>query len=396
MPSWARRAAAVIPSGSSTGSKRMEAIYGAGETELPTHFARASGCRIVTAGGVELIDCTMALGAVGFGYADPEVTARVEHAVRNGNVCGLAPTLEVEIAERLARIIPCAEQVRFLKTGAEAVAAAVRVARAFTGRRTVIGSGYFGWLDWASDADGVPAGVRSDFSRVPFDDADALEQAVHAAGDRLAAIVLEPVIERAPDPDWLRAARSACDATGAVLVFDEMKTGFRVAPGGYQERSGITPDLAIFGKAMANGFPLAALAGRARVMHALERTWVSSTLASETVALAAAVAVIDRHEKENVSGAMAANGHAMRDAVERAIASTGISSVSTAGIPEMWLLRFDDEAQGARFVRHAVEAGVLFKRGAYNFGSLAHHPGEVAAIGRAAEAAFARLREEHA
>src|SRR5919199_1516086 len=175
---WRARAAGVLPTGASTGSKRPEALYGSADAAGPTHFVRASGCRVVDADGATYIDCTMALGAVALGYAEPRVTQSVIEAAAAGNVAGLSSVREVELAERLHALIPCAERVQFLKTGAEAVAAAVRIARTYTGRDVVVASGYFGWLDWASDARGVPAAARADVRRVPFDDVRALEQAV--------------------------------------------------------------------------------------------------------------------------------------------------------------------------------------------------------------------------
>src|SRR5690242_3255161 len=221
---WRRRAAAVIPAGASTGSKRADALFGPDTNFGPTHFVSAAGCRLVTAGGAELVDCTMALGAVALGYADEAVTHAVAEAAARGNVAGLSHVLEVQVAERLCEVIPCAEQVRFLKSGAEGVAGAVRIARAHTGRHRVLGAGYFGWLDWWTDAAGVPAGAHEDFRGIPFDDVGALEDAVSRAGDSLAAIVIEPVVERLPSTEWLLAARRLCDASGAVLISDEMKT----------------------------------------------------------------------------------------------------------------------------------------------------------------------------
>ncbi len=393
---WVRRAAAILPGGTSTGSKRPQALYGEGHTDLPGHYVRASGCRLVTADGRELLDCTMALGAAALGYADPYVTEAVERAVRDGNVSGLAPTFEVEIAERLSTLVPCSERVRFLKTGAEGVAAAVRVARAYTQRDVVIGCGYFGWLDWCSAAAGVPGGVKRDYRTIPFDDQVALEEAAADTGDALAAIVLEPVIEREPDPEWLRVARRTCDRLGAVLIFDEVKTGFRLNTGGYQRRARITPDLAVLGKALANGFPLAALVGRARIMSELDRTWVSSTLAAESTALAAAGAVLDRHEREDVCATLARHGAAMRAAVERAIARAGIDGVRTEGIPEMWWVQFPSEHEASDFVRGGVQEGVLFKRGAYNFASLMHRSPETESIEYAAYTSLGRIVEARA
>ena len=391
---WRPRAAAIIPGGASTGSKRPDALFGDRGSELPTHFVRASGCRIETAEGKELIDCTMALGAVAIGYADDVVTQAVMEAAGNGNVCGLSPALEIEVAERLAEVIPCAEQVRFLKSGAEGVAAAVRIARAHTGRTVVIACGYFGWLDWSSDAGGVPESVRADIVRVPFDDVDALESAAKAVGQRLAAIVLEPVIERLPSVEWIAEARRACDDSGAVLIFDEVKTGFRLKVGGYQELADVTPDIAVFGKALANGYPLSAVVGRESVMRAAADTWISSTLASETVALAAARAVLEWHARAEVCESLSDIGAEMRGAVDRAIAASRIQGVQTDGLNQMWMIRFDSPERETRFLELAVEAGVLFKRGAYDFPCLAHDEEAIAEIESAASSALVRLRDE--
>ena len=393
---WRARAAAVIPGGASTGSKRPDALVGPDWDGSLTHFVRASGCRLTTTRGTELVDCTMALGAVALGYAHEGVTQAVTDAVRQGNVAGLSHVLEVEVAERLCEVIPCAEQVRFLKSGAEGVAAAIRIARACTGRPLVIGAGYFGWLDWWSSAAGVPAGAHEDFRPVPFDDVDALADAARAAGDRLAAIIIEPVIERLPSGEWLAEARRACDALGAVLVFDEMKTGFRLRTGGFQELAGVEVDIAVFGKALANGFPLSAVVGRERVMRAARTTWISSTLAREAAALAAARAVLDAHSRTDVCAALWERGETIQRAVGRAMSTSGASNVRMRGIPPMWLVDAGDERRLSRFVALALEHGVLFKRGAYNFASVAHDAAAIEQIEAAARHAFASLAEEEA
>ena len=365
--SWSERAARHLPTGASTGSKRPDSLYGE-PPYGPTHFVRASGCRIETAEGALLVDATMALGAVTLGYADPAVTDAVTAAASSGNVSGLSHRMEVELAERLCDVIPCAERLQFLKSGAEAVAAAVRIARARTGRERVIASGYFGWHDWCSDAAGVPSATRSLVTRVAFDDIAALNDAIDEAGTDLAAVVLEPVVERLPSREWLLHARSRCDALGAALVFDEIKTGFRFSRGGYQEVVGVTPDLATFGKAMANGFPLAAVCGHSGWMDAARDTWISSTLASETTALAACGAVLARYAQEDVCQALADKAReqagAMRDVMH------GRAEVLEAG--PMWFMRFDDPTEEAAFLRTAAGRGVLFKHGPYNFASLAH------------------------
>ena len=394
--SWRHRALDVLPGGSSTGSKRPEAIYGDLNEAGPTHYSRASGCRLTTPSEVTLIDCTMALGSVAIGYADERVLRAAISAAASGNVAGLAHTAEVELAERLCNHIPCAEQVRFLKSGADAMSAAVRVARTATGRNVVVGSGYFGWHDWSSTSAGTPAGVRNDFRAVPFDDVPALESACRAAGKDLAALVIEPVVERMPSDAWIAAARKVCDELGAVLVFDEMKTGFRLARGGYQEICGVTPDVAAFGKAMANGFPLAALVGKRDVMESAQKTWISSTLAGESMSIAAALAVLDIYEEEDreedICATLARVGRAMKESVESAVNACGIEGVTVAGIDQMWFMRFDDPEVERAFLEESVREGVLFKRGAYNYASLAHDDEETLVdIERAASSALVAI-----
>jgi glutamate-1-semialdehyde 2,1-aminomutase len=396
---WMSRAAAVIPGGTSTGSKRPAGLYGAGayDTLAAGHYVRAAGCLLVTPMDETLIDCTMALGSVSIGYGDDRVSRAVIAAIANGNVGGLPHTSEVEIAERLCEVIPCAKRVRFLKSGAEAVSAAVRIARTATGRDHVICSGYFGWHDWSTDAAGVPAASRVSVTPVPFDDVPALEAAARAAGRSLAAIVLEPVVERLPSDAWIRRARSLCDDVGAVLIVDEMKTGFRLALGGYHGLTGIHPDLAVFGKAMANGFPVAAVVGAQGVMDAAERTWISSTAAGESSALAAVGAVLDRYtaEDDDVCATLARLGAHIRQSFEHAVEASGITGVTTAGCDPMWLARFERPEVESAFLREASRRGVLFKRGAYNYAALAHDEEEILLeIERVASSAFVALMDD--
>lgn len=391
---WRARAADVLPTGASTGSKRPTALYGSDAAAGPTHYSGAVGCRVFDVDGNEYVDCTMALGSVALGYAEPTVTRAVIEAASNGNVSALSDYREIELAERLCEIIPCAEMVQFLKTGAEASSACVRLARAYTGRDMVIGSGYFGWHDWSSSASGVPMATQANYRSVPFDDVPALEAAVAAAGANLAAIIIEPVVERLPEARWIARARELCDSTGAALIFDEIKTGFRLRTGGYQEYAKITPDLASFGKAMANGYPLSAVVGKRPLMEAARKTWISSTLASESTALAAAGAVLDWHEKADICDSLASIGLEQRESLQAAIRASGITGVTVDGIDHMWLLRFDAREREQRFLEVAAGQGVLFKRGAYNYPAIAHDADINQRIEAAANAAFIELRDE--
>jgi glutamate-1-semialdehyde 2,1-aminomutase len=394
--SWHDRAMAILPTGSSTGSKRFETLWGSPDAHAPSHYLRAAGCRVTTVDDAVLIDCTMALGAVALGYANEAVTGSVVSALAAGNVAGLPHALEVDVAERFSELVPCAEKVQFLKSGAEAVAAAVRLARTYTNRTRVVGSGYFGWLDWCSAEAGVPAAVRVQYAKVPFGDVAALEQAVDAAGDDLAAIVIEPVVESLAPEAWVRRARDLATAAGAALIFDEMKTGFRLRPGGYQELSGITPDLAAFGKALANGMPLAAVCGRGDLMDAARTTWISSTLAGETTALAAAQAVLELHAERDVCADLARIGADMRAAVMNAVRASRVPGIGMAGIDPMWFLTFESPALEARFLAAAAASGVLFKRGPYNFASLAHDAMTIHDIEARTSNALVAMRDENA
>ena len=398
--SWRVRAASAVAADASTGSKRPGALYGAADAlDAPLHYTHAAGCRVQTADGHALVDCTSALGAVALGYADPDVTRAVCDAARAGPVSGLTSTLEPALAERLADTVPCAERALFLKSGAEATSAAVRLARTATGRDVVLASGYFGWHDWASDADtrGVPASARDAVVRLARDDLAALARVVDAVGaSAVAAILVEPVVERMPDPTWMRALAETASRIGAVLIFDEVKTVCRLTRGGYQQLAGIVPDLTVVGKALANGYPLAAVVGRRAVMDAARATWISSTLASEATALAAAHAVLDRHAAGDVCGMIAERGRALQRAVAEALVF--VPACEIVGLDAMWLVRFGacaDVSAAARegaFLRAARDAGVLFKRGAYQYAMLAHDAAALASVRAAAAAGAASVQ----
>ena len=392
---WLTRARAVLPSGASTGSKRVEALYGSSTSTGPTHFHQAVGCRVIDVDGNEYIDCTMALGSVSLGYAEPNVTRAVVDAIAAGNVSGLSHIREVDLAERLCGIIPCADKVQFLKTGAEAIAAAVRLARTYTAREIVIGAGYFGWLDWCADeTEGVPEGTKRTFRRVVWDDVASLERAVSEAGSSLAAIVIEPVVEHLPSVEWITRARELATSSGAALIFDEIKTGFRLKTGGYQAHADIVPDLAAFGKAMANGYPLSMVCGDRDIMDAARKTWISSTLASESSALAAASAVLSWHDQADVCESLWTIGAEMRAAFDAAVEASGVAGITTDGIDPMWIIRFDQPERQQRFLELAAENGVLFKRGAYNFAALAHDEDAIREMEAGASSALVALRDE--
>ncbi len=373
-----------IPGFTSTGSKRPDALFGS-TSGNPVRCVRTNGCRVWDEEGREYLDLVMALGSVALGYGHPDVNASAERAIRDGVVGPLPHVLEREVAELLAAVIPCAESVRFLKTGAEAAAAAVRVARVYTGREHVVTCGYHGWLDWCQVDNGVPRDITRLRREVPFNDAVALQRAVDDFGP-IAAIVLEPVHEGEPDPGWLSLARDVADRAGAVLIFDEIKTAFRIAVGGAAERYGILPDLSVVGKAFGNGFPIAAVCGSKDLMNAANRTWISSTLATEHMSLGAAKAVIETYEREDVVGVILSRGRRLIAGLEDVAGQLSEHGVEARGIPQMCFLNFADSDKAAMFASRAAAKGVLFKRDAYNFVSFAHSDADLSEI-------LARLEE---
>jgi glutamate-1-semialdehyde 2,1-aminomutase len=367
-----------VPGFTSTGSKRPDALFGQAEPGTdgppPERIARAAGCRVWDDAGREYVDYVMALGAVALGYGHPAVNRAAEQAIAAGVVGPLPPLVEEELAEALCRHVPWIEAVRFLKTGAEAVAAAVRLARVATGRDRTLGCGYHGWLDWCQGggSEGVPAATRALYAELPFNDSERARGQIREAGDRLAAVVVEPVVVDEPRREWLEVLRDETTRVGAVLVFDEIKTAFRLAVGGAGERYGVRPDLVVLGKALANGFPLAAVGGRRDLMAGVSRTWISSTLATESVALAAAKATLDVVVAERVPDHLHRVGTRLLHGLHRLQREHPRAVTGVGGVAEMCFLHYANEDVSRAVARGCAARGVLFKRTAYNFVSLAH------------------------
>ncbi len=360
----------------STGSKTRRALYGryANDDAAPGLLRRSAGCTIVDVRGREYVDFVMGLGAVSLGYGHPAVVAAVCAAAEAGGVGPVAPELEETVAADLAALFPAHPRWRFLKTGAEAVAAAVRLARITTGRERVLTCGYHGWLDWSQDAGaaGVPRALGTLASPVPFNDVDASRVAIRTTAEQLAAVVLEPVIHTEPTVEWLKTVREETRRVGAQLIFDEVKTVCRVAPGGATERWGGEPDLVVVGKAIANGMPLAAVGGTDEAMAAIGKTWISSTLATEFMSLAAAHATIKTVRSGNVPATLARAGAALHEGMTRLAQRHPAVIRQVTGIPVMCAFEWVDEDAGARVALECARRGLIFKRTPWNFVSLAH------------------------
>lgn len=331
------RAEKVIPLGAQTVSKsRLTLPPGI----APLYATHASGCRIWDVDGNEYVDLISGLAAVNIGYGDPEIGAAVIAQVAQGVTISLAHPIEAEVAELIVELVPSAEMVRFGKNGSDATSAAVRVARGYTGRDHVIVCGYHGWHDWyigtvPSRSLGVPLDVAALAHPVPFNDLDAMEAELER--NPTAAIMMEVMTFEWPLPGYLEGVRELANRYGAVLVFDEMVTGFRLSNGGAQEYFGVTPDLSTFGKGMANGYPLSAIVGRRDLMLVLEKAFFTGTFGGELLSLTAAKVVLERIKNTDVLARIAAKGERLTEMVNAVIERTGATDILTLSGHPSWM-----------------------------------------------------------
>jgi len=381
------RAEKVIPLGSQTFSKSWTQ-YPKGHA--PLFVTRGRGGRVWDVDGNEYVDLVGGLLPIVLGYRDPDVDAAVRAQLENGISFSLATELEVELAELLVELIPCAEKVRFGKNGSDATSACVRIARAVTGRDRIAAGGYHGWQDWYIGATarhkGVPGAVRALTHRFPFLDLEALEAVLRAHPNEFAAVIVETVGATEPPEGHLDALRELTHSHGALLIFDEIVTGFRVHLGGAQARYGVTPDLAAFGKSMGNGMPISAVVGRAELMNEMEHIFFSSTFGGETLSLAASLATLRKMRALRVVDALWRTGEALADGVRRLVEAHGLArTISVAGIPAWTLLGFSDtpsgepkEAVKTLLLRELLRGGVL-TTGSHNV-CYAHDEDDVALV----------------
>jgi glutamate-1-semialdehyde aminotransferase len=372
-----RKARTRIPGGTQLLSKRPEMFL---PEQWPSYYSKASGAEIWDLDGNRYIDMSHnGVGSCILGYADPDVDAAVHGAIDSGSMATLNCREEVDLADLLCELHPWAEMVRYARCGGEAMAVAVRIARASTGREKVAFCGYHGWHDWylaanlASGAalDGhllpglAPAGVPRSLAgtALPFryNQPGELERIVTAHGPELAAIVMEPIRSHEPDPGFLECVRELADRTGAVLVFDEVTAAWRMNTGGAHLRYGVTPDVAVFAKAISNGYPMAAIIGRGEVMQAAQDSFISSTYWTERIGPTAALATIRKYQRCRVWQHLSEAGNRIQTGWREAAERAGLA-ISISGIPP--LAHFVFETPGAQalktlFTQRMLERGFL-------------------------------------
>lgn len=315
-----KRAIKRIPLAAQTFSKsHLQLVKGAS----PLFVSRGHGARVWDVDEQEYVDLVNGLASIILGYGDDDVNNAVRDQLERGVSFSLATELEVECAELLSEYIPSAEMVRFAKNGSDVTSAAIRVARAFTGRDHVAVCGYHGWHDWyigsTARHKGVPAQVRELTHTFSYNNLPSLEKIFKEKPGNVAAVIMEPTIKQAPNEGFLASVKELARQNGALLIFDEIVTGFRWHCGGAQAYFGVTPDLATFGKAMGNGFPIAAIVGQARYMNEIKEIFFSSTFGGEALSLAATIATIKKVRQENVPGKLWKLGGRLMEEVSRLI-----------------------------------------------------------------------------
>jgi glutamate-1-semialdehyde 2,1-aminomutase/spore coat polysaccharide biosynthesis protein SpsF len=364
---WLERAAKVIPGASQTFSKGADQhVRGV----APVFLAKGNGCRVWDVDGNEYIDYIQGLLPNILGYAHEEVNAAVAEQLGQGHSFSLPHPLEVELAERLTRLIPCAEKVRFGKNGSDATSGAVRAARAFTGRERIACCGYHGWQDWYIGSTtrnaGVPEAVRALTHPFVYNDLASLERVLQKYQGDFAAVIMEPVTFWPPAHGFLEAVKSLAQKHGALLIFDEICSGFHFGLGGAQKRFGVTPDMACFGKAMGNGFPISCVVGRAEVMKVFEDIFFSFTFGGEVASMAAAMKVLDVLETTDALARMDANGRLLQEGLNALAKEARLQDrIQCIGYPFWSLIKFF-EADGkdsllvrSLFTQECVKRGVL-------------------------------------
>ena len=396
---WLARAEAVIPLGSQTFSKSRTA-FPVGVS--PLFIERGSGSRVWDVDGNEYLDFINGLLAISLGYNDPDVDVAVQAQLRSGVTFSLPHPIETEVAEMIVDLVPCAELVRFGKNGSDATSGAIRVARAYTKRERVAVCGYHGWQDWyigSTTRDlGVPAATKALTHRFGYNDAPSLEAILQEHPDEFAAVILEPMNTTWPEDDFLPQVQAITHRHGALLIFDETITGFRYAMGGAQALFGVTPDLATFGKGIANGFPLAIVTGRREYMKLMEDVFFSFTFGGETLSLAAAKAVMEKMRREPVLETIHGKGQAILDGVAALITEHGVADFcSITGHPAWSFFQITAAPPYDAYELKTFYLQEMFGRGILGIGthnmSYAHSDADVAQLLAAYDVILPMLRD---
>lgn len=376
------KAKKIIPGGTQLLSKRSEMFL---PDQWPSYFKKAKGIKIWDLDGNRFIDMSyMGIGACILGYADPDVNKAVKKVVNTGSMCTLNSPEEIELAELLIKLHPWAKQVRYARTAGEAITIAIRIARAYTGKDKIAFCGYHGWHDWylaANLADnknldgqllpgleplGVPRCLKGTAIPFNYNRIDELKKIIKK--DDIGVIIIEPRREHEPKKGFLREVRNIANKTGAVLIFDEVTSGFRMNIGGIHMLYKIYPDIAVLGKGISNGYPMAAIIGRKKIMDMAQKSFISSTYWTERTGPAAAIATIKKFKKNNVSNHLIKIGKLI-DKGWRELAEKHDLKIKIMNIFPLITLNFDygkdSQAIHTLFNQEMLKKGYLVSKSVY-------------------------------
>jgi glutamate-1-semialdehyde 2,1-aminomutase len=378
----------------------------------PGYYSKAKGVEVWDLDGNRYLDMSIAgIGANVLGYADPDVDAMVHEAIQKGSSSSLNCPEEVELADLLCELHPWAEKIRYARTGGEAMSMAVRIARAYTAKDKVGFCGYHGWHDWylaanlssenalgehclpGLDPRGVPKGLAGTAFPFRYNHLEELESITAKYRNDLAAIVMEPIRSEKPEPGFLEGVRAIADETGAVVIIDEISAGFRMNSGGAHLLYDITPDIAVFSKALGNGYPIAAVVGKGEIMEAAQSTFISSTMWTERIGPTAALATIKKHKNVDAGTHLVAIGNQVQQGWARLAEKNGLR-IQVGGIPPLSHFSFEHDdglAMKALFVQLMLEKGFLASTLFYAM--YAHQDSHVQQYLRAVDEALAEISQ---
>ncbi|MEK4228435.1 aminotransferase class III-fold pyridoxal phosphate-dependent enzyme [Solibacillus sp. FSL H8-0538] len=365
------RAKKSIPLGAQTYSKSITQLpYGVS----PYFASRGEGAYLYDVDGNKYIDFINSQAAITLGYNNSEVNLAVKNQLENGSIFSLSHSLETEVAEKIIEMVPCAEMVRFGKNGSDATAGAVRLARAYTSRQYIAVCGYHGWQDWyigSTTKDlGVPDAVKELTLTFEYNNLNSLQKLFEKYPNQIAAVIIEPMNVKEPEPGFLEEVKTITHQNDAILIFDEMITGFRFANGGAQEYFGTIPDLATFGKGLTNGFPLSAITGKKEIMILMEEVFYSFTFGGETLSLAAALATMNKLQREPVLEAIKQKGIKVIETVSKIIDQYKLTDVlSVSGHPSWSFLNIKDTEHYSSYEIKTFYMQEMFKRGILAYGT---------------------------
>ncbi len=342
------------------------------EGEFPIFFERGKGARVFDVDGNEYIDYLCAYGPIILGYRHEEVDDAVIEQIREKGTCfSLTQPLQNALAKKLRELIPCAEMSLFVKTGSDATTSAIRLARSYTQKTKILRCGYHGWHDWCVEVKGgIPKKLYEDVFEFHYNDLDELKQLLETHKDDTAAIIItpyghplgQPLLD--PAPDFLQNVRKLADEYGVVLIFDEIRTGFRFSLGGAQKYYGVTPDLATFGKALANGYPIAAVCGKKKIMKQAEHdVFISSTFFPNSDSYAAALKTLEIMEREKTVEKIWKKGADFLEKLQKII--DRYEGARLSGVPPMFFITFDRDPEKKYKQRRTQFYTELIRRGIF-------------------------------